>query len=980
MARRQWGLERSELLQREQELSVLDDAVMGARGGVGGLVVVQGEAGVGKSALLEASAESAAAHGLAILAARGAELECEFAFGVAVQLFEAPLAAAAADERTDLLSGAAGAAAGLFEGRLFGSGGEDSFALVHGLYWLAANVAERAPTLIVVDDAHWADRPTLRFLLYLAQRLADLPLALILAIRSGEPDAPRDLLDRLSAHPDAKRLQPAPLSEPAVESLVRARMRGAEPEFVGACWHVTGGNPFLLGELLTALTTERVSPTAASVERVHRLAPGPVLRQTLVRLARLPPDAGRLAKAAAILGDNSPLRHGAVLADLEHAAAARAADALAAARILRPGERLVFVHPLLRAALYDDTPVVERAQMHLHAARIQADEGVEPDELAGHLLAGAHTGEVWVVEQLRRAAELAIARGAPESAARYLRRALDEPPTLAQRARVLVELGEAEALAAQPRAIDRLQTALTLVEDPRERARTALRLSWMVHRSGRPGDAADLAERALRDLGDRDRQLADELTVSYLSGALVDHRRASTARRRLERLLARSSESATGHSAGLLSGLAGMHIFHGGAASEVVSLAKAVLRDGALIEQEGSDSMTVWHAISCLSWSDELEAAERMCDLALADARRRGSPVTAALALYERAWPRYWMGRIGEATADAQAAVDAWSGGWGMYLPAAVHWLALCDLERDDLDAAAHAVDRVEDEQQLAQSGGAYLLLLGARARVAMSRGDYEQALETLLSAGEQMRAATSNPGIWSWRSDAAIAAARLGDLDQARELANDELHDARRFGAARPIGIALRAAGLVESGERAVALLREAVAVLERSPAALERARALIDLGGALRRDNRRVDARQPLRRGMELAQRFEALALERRAHDELEATGARPRRRQLSGLAALTPSERRVAELAADGMTNRQIAQQLFVTVKAVQFHLGNVYRKLDTTREQLAITLGRHRLHPPGGGEDEPAVGRGGGDGGKQHAAERSPEGRR
>jgi DNA-binding CsgD family transcriptional regulator len=183
------------------------------------------------------------------------------------------------------------------------------------------------------------------------------------------------------------------------------------------------------------------------------------------------------------------------------------------------------------------------------------------------------------------------------------------------------------------------------------------------------------------------------------------------------------------------------------------------------------------------------------------------------------------------------------------------------------------------------------------------------------------------------------LAAARLGELDQARELVEDELSRAHRFGAPRPIGVALRASALVEGGDEGIERLREAVTVLASSPATLEHTRALVDLGGALRRAGHRADARHPLRQALATAEKLGLTALERRAHDELAATGARPRRRHQTGLDSLTPSERRVAQMAATGMTNREIAQALFVTTKAVQFHLGNTYRKLDiTSRDQL------------------------------------------
>jgi len=199
------------------------------------------------------------------------------------------------------------------------------------------------------------------------------------------------------------------------------------------------------------------------------------------------------------------------------------------------------------------------------------------------------------------------------------------------------------------------------------------------------------------------------------------------------------------------------------------------------------------------------------------------------------------------------------------------------------------------------------------------------------------------NPATLQWRSQAALAMRLLDRREEAAELAREELRLARQWGAPRPIGIALRALGLVHGGRRGEAQLRHAVEVLEPSGAQLEHARALIDLGGMLRRANRRADAREPLRRGLELAYRAGAAGLVKHAQDELAATGARPRTLALTGVEALTPSERRVARMAADGMANKEIAQALFVTVKAVEVHLSSAYRKLQIkSRTQLADVI--------------------------------------
>jgi DNA-binding CsgD family transcriptional regulator len=225
-----------------------------------------------------------------------------------------------------------------------------------------------------------------------------------------------------------------------------------------------------------------------------------------------------------------------------------------------------------------------------------------------------------------------------------------------------------------------------------------------------------------------------------------------------------------------------------------------------------------------------------------------------------------------------------------------------------------------------------------------MLRGDLAGGLELMLDAGRRFEAVGGrNPAFMPWRSQAALALLQLERPDEAAPLAREELELARVWGAPRALGAALRAVGLVEGGERGLVLLREAVELLSDSPAKLEQAKARTELGAALRRGNQRAKAREQLRRAVELATICGATPLAARAESELLATGARPRRIALSGLESLTPSERRVAELAAQGPTNREIAQALFVTPKTVEVHLSSVYRKLGiSSRSQLGRAL--------------------------------------
>jgi DNA-binding CsgD family transcriptional regulator len=234
---------------------------------------------------------------------------------------------------------------------------------------------------------------------------------------------------------------------------------------------------------------------------------------------------------------------------------------------------------------------------------------------------------------------------------------------------------------------------------------------------------------------------------------------------------------------------------------------------------------------------------------------------------------------------------------------------------------------------------------LDSRARLLRRRDKVEEALAMALATGERlaMHDAQRVPSFSSWRLEAALCAHRLGRDAQAVELAGEELNLARRWGAPRALGRALRVAGQVRGGPAGLALIREAVTVLEDSPARLEYASALVELGAALRIAGSRASARRPLAEALSIADTLGAAPLVEHARGELRAAGVRPKSPVTAGPRALTPSERRVAELAAAGNTNRYIAEQLFITVKTVEVHLTSAYRKIGVRhRDQLATAL--------------------------------------
>jgi predicted ATPase len=252
------------LLERERELAALRTAIAEVVEGRPRVVMVAGSAGIGKTRLLAEARRLAADAGLRVLVARGGELEREFAFGVVRQLFEASVAGDAS-----ALRGAAAAAGGVFEpGEHAGDGfAEDpSFALLHGLYWVTVNVVGDAPLVIVVDDLHWCDGPSLRFLAYLVRRLEGLPVLVLGSVRPSEWRGESALLAEFAGDPLTVSIDLGPLSERAALRLVREWLgEGAEEAFAIACHAITGGNPLLLGELLKTLAVEGVRPSAAGV-------------------------------------------------------------------------------------------------------------------------------------------------------------------------------------------------------------------------------------------------------------------------------------------------------------------------------------------------------------------------------------------------------------------------------------------------------------------------------------------------------------------------------------------------------------------------------------------------------------------------------------------------------------------------------------------------------------------------------------------
>jgi DNA-binding CsgD family transcriptional regulator len=936
------------LLEREGELAQLGAALAEARGGGGQALLIEGPAGIGKTRLLSEASAAAAAQGLRVLVARGGELERDFGFGVVRQLLEPVLAHAGRAERRELLAGAAGLAETVFAppDEEVVATDDTTHAVLHGLYWLVSNLAERTPLLLAIDDAHWADGPSQRFLLHLSRRLDGIGAAVLITTRTGERGTEPELLQALMLEASPTVLRPDALSEEAVRSIVEARLgQQVDGALSRACYEATCGNPFLLVEVLQELGSGERRLAEVEPEAVSRLGSSRIAAAILFRVGRLERSAPALARAIAVLGETASLPRAAALAGLERSTAASLADSLVEARVLEPGSPLRFVHPVVRTAIYKEIPAAERTEMHAGAARLLAEEGAEPGVVAVHLLATRPADRPQVVDVLRAAARSALSRGSPETAVRYLRRALEEPPPDALRPELALELGAAAARAGEPDGLDLLRGAFAAAAEQPLRATAGLLLGGNLIRAGASLDEAiealDLGLEGLEDPG-----RAAPLEAMLLLAGITTPAAHARVRGRLGEARSRIEQVPLDRVRPLLSPLAGDVLVSDGDAAGAARLAEQALAGGTLLREEITTGMPLTApAALTLVFAGRLEAADRAAGVLIDGARAHGSLGVLARACAFRGFCRYRMGDLGAAEADARNCMELGSEpGQGIPGPLAVATLIGVLVERADPGAARDLLRHVD--------AGVYdpevfpiQPLRESRAKLLIAQGEPQAALEELRACGrwEEQWGARAGVEPVAWRSAAALASATLGDAAEAGALAEQGVELARRFGVPGPIGVALRALGLLEGGEHGAELLEQAVSVLEGSGARLEHARALVDLGAALRRLGRRSAAVERLRQGMDAAHRCGAIELVRFAREELRLAGARPGRIALTGRDALTPAERRVADLAAEGLRNKEIAQAQFVTLRTVEMHLTNAYRKLGiSSREGLPAAL--------------------------------------
>lgn len=921
---------RSTLVGRDRELATLVASLEAAKTGGGSVVVIAGAAGTGKSALMAAAADRALELGVAVHRGRGSELEQELAFGVIRQLFERRLRSAAPRERGSLLSGAAAATARLFtDAPLDHTGAADGgLATLHGLYWLAYGLAADRPLMLAVDDVHWADAPSLRALSYLAGRIEDIPIALIISLRPHEPSAAKEVLATLESHAAARWLHPSELGPAGVAAVVRSAIPQADDELCAAFHESTAGNPLYVRELLRSVGADDATPPGAT--EVRQAASASVADRVMRRVAALGSSGPPLAAAMSVLGASGRLRDAAAVAALDEGDAAETARAMRRIEILAADDPFEWIHPVVRRSIYDSLAVTERDALHMRAAEVLARASAPPGVIVSHFAALRPAGSTRVVRALLAAAEEALAWDAPLIAVTLLRRALDEQAPDPPRATLLLKLGQAEVTRRNPAATEILHEVRERSTDPGERALAALGLAESCVFEGRWGTAAEITEQALAALDGLDVEPVLELELARALVCAFDPQLAPRFRRDRDRLLA-LARGKSWPARALSAGLAMTSAYDSDHLAEVPRLCDHALADGVLIAERGAGAFASSHVLAGLVTVEAYDRALAFADQLERAAHAQGSVANVMVSAGYRGWISVLRGDLTGGEEILRPLVDAAAqNGMVLVLVTALWWLTDVIVERQSQDGLAAMLESLElPPAFLEAAGGAWLF--SARGQARALRGAREEAEADLRRAASVFARLGFGPTHAPSKSSLALV---LGpeDRDEARALVEEELALAEAAGLARPHGVALRASGLIVGGDEGVERLRESVALLSRSEARYEHARSLVELGALLRRTRRRSDAREQLEAGMELAHFCGAERLVVRARDELLAAGARPRKIVRSGFAALTPSERRVVRLAAEGRSNPEIAQALYVSVKTVETHLSNAYRTLD------------------------------------------------
>ncbi|MGA6161290.1 ATP-binding protein [Amycolatopsis magusensis] len=933
------AVRRPPLLEREGELAVAEAAARAARDGTGSVLLVSGPPGAGKSALLRALPPLAQRERMTVLRAGGARLEREFTCGVIGQLLNPVLFSVSEPVRDSWLTGAAARVSARHGDGLPANGlirrDIPHRQLLAGLDALLANIsAERGPLLVLADDVHFADEPSLRWLAHLAQRVQHLPVLLVCSVREGDVLADEPLVRQL-AEAATTTVRPRLLSAGAVLGLVNWR-NGTEADegFSAACLEVTGGNPMFLTAVLDDLAAEGIAPVAANRARVHAARPVRLRDWLLTCLRTQPKPVWEVAKAITVLGEHADLDLIGRLTGLDEVACELASRTLTRFGLLEAGTPR-FAHALVRDALDESMTVEDRERAHVRAAEELHLGGRPAEQVAERLLGVLSVRLPWAAEALRSAADAAVRRGAPEDAVRYLRRLLlDDTLDDNDRAAAYVALATAEVRADRAASVRHVAQATALLNSPQDRAAALVRLSPALFADA-PPDVRDQLDEVVAQLGapgelsGGDRELALHLEARARHVGSADPAELMASAWRL-RGFGPDPAVATPAERELLTVLLfATTKVAGSTAAEVGGLGARILRREPATPAHVHGVLPL--LVDTLCAADSVAELAPWLDSAFEQCLDNGTATERALIDAERALVALNRGRLTEAGEIAHRVLAGPPPDWARTGTTMLVPLSLTAVTTRDGELIRRLLAEPPEEGTNVLVSAVLGLLRGTAAAL---HGDRESALAFTMDIGWQLeRAGWRNPGLFSWRLFAATLQKRLGDTAAARELAEQERLRAHEWGAAAAIGRATRVAGDLTPGAAGLALLREAVDVLETSANRSELARSLVRLGQRLR-ETEPDEAGEHLGRAREVAAD---------CGDPVAERWARRVGERRAGAGTLTRAERRVVELAADGATNQEIARSLEVSVRAVEKHLTNSYRKLGVRRRtELAGAL--------------------------------------
>lgn len=912
---------RSRLIERDAETASLGRLLDRARGGHGELVVFEAPPGMGKSRLLWHLRDAALRDGWRSLDVRATPMSPTLEHGVLRDWF-GPLAHRHRSGEHPF-DGPGAALAALADG-----GSPTLGDLVYGARWVLEDLCADRPLLLTVDDAQWLDEGSLQVLDLLAPALRQLSCVLAYTVRVGEEATSPESLARLREV--SRVLRPGPLTVSGVATLLEQHR--LDPAQADRIHTVTGGVPLFVGEVI-----------AHGGDDVPESLVGAITG----RLRRLSATALDTASAVAVLGTHGATGAVAELAGLPPATVVQDLALLATAQLAeRVDGSHRLRHPLIADAVLAALSAADAAELHGRCADVLSRRGAPRSVVADHLCLTTPGDDPDTRERLAEQGRHALSSGDPRHARRFFDRALAEGPVtaaeiplLASAAGALAALGEIEA------ARETWRRARSLTNDAEVLASLRAAEGDALLVAGEHAQARSTFG-SLNDMASNGTHAGHVLAERAVFSHLLMGSPASETREQFERLVGEPRDNGTPDGRRALAAAAALAVADGGTAAEARRLALRSIDRGALFEHANADGTAVFMASCSLIWSSALEEADRLLTQAMDDARRRGSVLEFANIAACRGTARSRMGLTSEAERDFQATLDQRTHGWNAGLGFVLAGLIESHIARGELEKTLpwrSSLERIAGERTLL---AAYAL--HALGDVAAANGDHETAARRYADVGRQLHLNLDNPAVLPWRAGRALALIRIGETGEAIDLARENAARAEAFGAAYTVAQALRTLAAVDPTADRIGLLRHALAALDGVPAGRLAAQVSADLAGMLillDGAGASTEVVGLLRRAESFAQTRGLRPLEDRVRRLLDRIGEPANRPPAEALALLTPSERRVADLAASGLTNRQVAQELVVTVKAIEWHLSNVYRKLGIhSRAELPALLSR------------------------------------